>query len=439
LAGGWGGAPPPATPQPTTAARALGVAWFLDGNVRHVRGQLLVNVELVRATTGEEVWAARFPRNDADVFAVQSEVAESVAAIVAGRLTPAERAVLTRRPTRNNEAYRLYLYGNTMLDRRTQLEVRRAVEAFTKAVRLDPGFSEAWARLSLARGVQYDWAGWLESVPKESLLALADVAARHALELDSLSSEAWLALGYTHFLMCDDSAAHAAYERAIHADSLNAEAFHFYGALYADERLDEYVAAVPLLRRALALDPSLRNTWRHLALVTLHSGRLAEAEALMDTALAYGPWAIALGQRAYVRFLRGDAVGALADLVEAERIDSVPRNDDRALYSLLLGDSAAARAVLNRLRAQSDSGPAFLHDYAVYAMALGLRSEVLTALDSLHGRPIHRGPSTPCSASLLTWTTLHDPIFATLRGDPRFERLWEETRPMVPWLKSLAR
>lgn len=50
------------TPEPFAAARALGVAWFVHGNVRHVRGQLLVNMELVRATTGEEAWASRFPR-----------------------------------------------------------------------------------------------------------------------------------------------------------------------------------------------------------------------------------------------------------------------------------------------------------------------------------------------------------------------------------------
>jgi TolB-like protein/Tfp pilus assembly protein PilF len=427
------------TPEPLDASRALGVAWFLAGNVRYVGGQLLVNVELVRATTGDEVWAARFPRNAADVFAVQSEVAESVTVIVAGRLTPSERAVITRRPTRNKEAYRLSLYGNTLLDRRSRLDARRAAEAFTEAVRLDPGFANAWASLSLARGVQYAWEDWVENIPKDSLLRLQEVAARTALRLDSVSSEAWLAFGSTQFHKGEFDAAHEAYEHAIHLDSLNAEAFHFEGILYSDENLDDYEAAAPLYRSALALDPGLRNTWRHLAMVTLHAGRFAVAEDLLDTTLAYGWWPVALYNRAYVRFVRGNAAGALADLAQAESIDSVSRSDDRARYSLLLGDSTAARAVLSRLRGRADSGQQVLDTLAGYAMALGLQNEALTALERLRARRNPReprcGPSTTCSASLQTWDALHDPIFAPLKGDPRFERLWEETRPRVPWLK----
>lgn len=72
------------TPDAFEAARRLNVAWFVSGNVRHAGAQLVVNVELVRATTGEEVWASRFPRPAADVFAVQAEVAESVAVVVGG-------------------------------------------------------------------------------------------------------------------------------------------------------------------------------------------------------------------------------------------------------------------------------------------------------------------------------------------------------------------
>ena len=180
------------TPDPFDAARRLNVAWFVHGNVRRVAGQLLVNVELVRATTGEEAWAARFPRRDSDVFAVQAEVAESVAVQVGGRLTPGERAAIARRPTRDNEAWRLYLYGNSLIARRTEREAALAVDALTRAVALDPSFAAAWARLSIARGTQA-WWGWGGAVLNDSLEALARASARRAVALDSASADAWLA------------------------------------------------------------------------------------------------------------------------------------------------------------------------------------------------------------------------------------------------------
>ena len=92
------------TPDPFGAARQLNVAWFVTGTVRHAAPQLLVSVELVRPATGEQVWAKRFARSDGDLFAAQAEVAESIAVVVGGRLTPGDRVVLARRPTRNNEA-----------------------------------------------------------------------------------------------------------------------------------------------------------------------------------------------------------------------------------------------------------------------------------------------------------------------------------------------
>ncbi len=429
------------TPDPFDAARHLNVAWFVTGTVRHAAPQLLVSVELVRPATGEQVWAKRFSRSDGDLFAAQAEVAESVAVLVGGRLTPRDRAVLARRPTRNNEAYRLYLLGNSLLSRRTQLEVRGAVEAYTAAVRLDSSFAAAWAQLGLARGIQFSWPNWAESVPRDSLLALAFAAAGRALSLDSLSGEAWLALGQASADAGDLSAAMTRFERSLRLDSLNPETFHLVGSVYGsndDYALDLHEAAAPSFRRALALDRNLRNTWRQLASSTLDAGRLAEAEALYDTALAFGPWLTALNERSYVRFLRGNAIGALADIAEAEYLYGKPLPEVRALFTVLLGDSAPARAVLARLRAQADSGRPDFQWLATVEMGLGLREEAMSTLQRMRATPVANeprcAPATPCSSSLRTWRTLHDPIFAPLRGDPRFQRLWAETRPVVPWL-----
>jgi TolB-like protein len=429
------------TPEPFAAARSLGVAWFVHGNVRHVGGQLLVNVELVRATTGEEAWAARFPRRDADVFAVQAEIAESVAVVVGGRLTPGEHATIARRPTRDNEAYRLYLYGNALIARRTERDAAQAVAAYERAVALDPSFAAAWARVGIARGIQASWS-WEARLGRDSLLGLARAGARRALGLDSTVADAWVALGFAEAGAGNLGAARDGFERAIRLDSLNPEAFHLYAAsVYSADCpfmcLDLDRAAIPLLRRALALDPTLRNTWRHLAAVERDAGRLAEAEAHLDTALSFGPWAPASADRAYIRFLRGNSDGALADH-EARIGVGQSDSDLPALVRLRAGDSVWVSRRIAALRADTAVSLTTLAARARLAAALGLRGEALDVLERLRvvrdGREPRCTSTAPCSTSISTWRVLHDPIFAPLREEPRFQQLWEETRPRVPWL-----
>jgi TolB-like protein/tetratricopeptide (TPR) repeat protein len=430
------------TPEPFAAARGLGVAWFVHGNVRHVGGQLLVNVELVRATTGEEAWATRFPRRDADVFAVQAEIAESVAVVVGGRLTPGEQAVIARRPTLNNEAYRLYLYGNTLIGRRTEREAALAVDAYERAIGLDSSFAAAWARLAIARDIQASW-GWAAPLTSDSLNALGFIAARRAVRIDSTSADAWLALGHSEANTGNLLAGRDAYERSIRLDSLNAEAFHLYAAtVYSADCpsacLDDARLAVPLFRRALALDPTLRNTWRHMAAAERDAGRLAEAESHLDTALSFGPWPPASGDRAWVRYLRGNMPGALADL-ELSRGSIQYRFFIVLLVPLAAGDSAPARAYLDTLRAVRKPARGDLALRATIAVSLGLRDEALDALEAIPaasatGVQAHCSATVLCTPSIATWQLIQDPVFAPLRGDRRFQRLWDDNRPHVPWL-----
>ena len=424
------------TPDPFDASRRLNVAWFVHGNVRHAGSQLLVNIELIRTATGEEVWASRFTRRDADVFAVQAEVAESVAVVVGGRLSPVERATLSRRPTRDNEAFRLYLYGNTLLKRRTQEDVQGAIDAYTQAVQRDSGFAAAWAALGYARVIYFSW-GWDTAIPRDSLLVLARVAARRAVTVDSSLAEAWGADAVVSIWERDFGRSHASCGRALRLDSLLADVYGVCGGLYGDFGLLDGVTAEALYRRALALDPDLRNTWRQLALVKRAQGQLAESEALLDTALAIAPWVPAFSDRAYLRFLRGNGAGALADLAESERLGGPRDSVARALYTMALGDSTAARARLARFRTMADSFPQANATVARWSTAFGMRSEALAALERFRAVVNPREPrctaTATCSVSLDTWRVLHDPIFAPLRNEPRFVRLWEETRPRVPW------
>ena len=107
------------TPDALVAARALRVEWLVTGTLRRVGRQLSANVELVRTASGEQAWAMAFRRGDDDLAAIEEQVAESVAVAIVGRLAPAQLSRVRRTPTRNVEAYRLYLYGRTLAAHRT--------------------------------------------------------------------------------------------------------------------------------------------------------------------------------------------------------------------------------------------------------------------------------------------------------------------------------
>jgi tetratricopeptide (TPR) repeat protein len=225
-------------------------------------------------------------------------------------------------------------------------------------------------------------------------------------------------------------------------DSLNAEAFHLYAAtVYSADCpavcLDDARLAVPLFRRALALDPTLRNTWRHMAAVERDAGRLAEAETHLDTALSFGPWAPASGDRSWVRYLRGNMPGATTDL-EAARGSIQYRPFIAVLVRLAAGDSAPARALLDTLRAVRKPERGDLALRATIAVSLGLRDEALDALEAIRaasatGIQARCSATVLCTPSIATWQLIQDPVFTPLRGDRRFQRLWDDNRPRVPW------
>lgn len=434
------------TPDPMAAARALRVQWFVTGTLRRAGRDLAVSAELVRANSGDGVWGSPFRRGADDLAAVEEQIAESVAVAVVGRLAPSQIALLRRRVTRDAEAYRLYLYGRTLMNRRTPADIAGAAIAFQRATVLDPDFAAAWARLSYVRGLEFQW-GNPENLSQDSLRPLARAAAARALRLDSTLAEAWTASGYLAVVDSDLGLAHRAYERALRLDSLSADTYHGIGYMYGVEYLDLPELARPYLRRALALDPDLRNTWRHLALAARDEGRLDVAEALLDTALSRGPWAIGAAERSLVRFARGDAVGALSDLDTWARTDTtmspagwvgLPASAWRAIYRVGIGDTAGVRRLLPLAAALADSGKRqALAAIALVDAVLGDREGVIAAVQRLAGIAAPPGPRcgpAPCSSDLWLWQFLHQPLLAGVRDDPRVQRLLAETRPVVPWL-----
>jgi serine/threonine-protein kinase len=300
----------------------LGVQYVLEGTVRwqHATGardRVRVTPQLIRVDNDAHLWASIYDERLAEVFAVQTKIAEQVVTALGVALQGSEREALAAEPTKNLDAYTAYLRGREY-SRRGQLKVEylNAVEMFERAVRLDPEFAEAWSWLAATHGRLY----WYNFDPTERRRALAKAAAERAFALDSTWGH--VALGsYYYFGRVDwDRALHhlSAAEKTHRVDS---PTLAVIGFVY--RRRGEWQRAVKYLERALETDPRNTGVMVQLAGTHLLLRHYAQAARVSDRVIELAPDAsTAYWTRARVHLAwRGDRVAATAVLRQgAERM-----------------------------------------------------------------------------------------------------------------------
>ncbi len=178
----------------------LGVANFLEGSVQKVANAVHVNVQLIRAATAEHLWAESYNRTLDDVFGVEGEVASTIADQLNAKLTGAEQKAVAEKPTQNAAAYDTYLRA-IAIDNAQTLEITKHVaDLYAEAVRLDPQFALAWARLAVARSQLYFNGIDLETNSGAAVKEAAD----RAMSLQPELGEAWLAQGVYRYRVLRD-------------------------------------------------------------------------------------------------------------------------------------------------------------------------------------------------------------------------------------------
>jgi adenylate cyclase len=204
--------------------RHLGVESLLEGSIRKADDRLRVTVQLVEVATGYTRWSQRFDRMLHDVFAIQEEIAESVAATLRGGvLSQREKRVLAR-PHTDLPAYEYYLRGRQYLPRMTQPDLKRSAEMFERAIELDAGYGPAWACMGAAYATLYEWFG-----AKEEDLARAESASQKALELAPSLAESHVSRGCALSLSREYQEAAREFEEAIRLNPSFFEAYYYYG------------------------------------------------------------------------------------------------------------------------------------------------------------------------------------------------------------------
>jgi len=235
-------------------ARQLGVANILEGSVQKVADQVRVNVQLIKAGDDSHVWADTFDRKLTDIFAVESEVAQNIAASLQAQLSGRERQALESKPTGDSEAYDLFLRGEyefRQAESSPAAEVYDRAESFYRqALARDPNFAEAAAALARSRLLRRWFVSPWAPAELEELKSLID----RALALAPNSPEAHLALGlFFYFAHRQYEMALAEFHRALELQPNNALVRLYCARVY--RRRGEWERSLAYFRRAQELDP----------------------------------------------------------------------------------------------------------------------------------------------------------------------------------------
>jgi len=309
-------------------AGELGVATVLEGGVQRAGDQVRINVQLIDARTDAHLWAERYNREltAANIFRIQTEIAEAIAGALQARLTPEERESLTERPTESIEAWENYRRGRAFIFKGDYHEaVFRAAESFlSRAIAGDSSFALPQAYL----GMTYANLYWFHHDRSPSLRDAALAAARRALELDSQLPDAHHALGEIYYRFdLDYDRAMAELELAERGLPGSSHIQETAGAVL--RRKGDFEGALGRFRRAVELDPrsplAVYSLGETLALLR----RFDEARPFLVRYRELAPDQLQpyVARSSTAVLAEGDVAKARGFLDEGRKVGAVPANE----------------------------------------------------------------------------------------------------------------
>lgn len=367
--------------------RTLGVDSVVEGSVRRAGDQLRVTVQLIDVASGYHKWSQRFERKFGDVFAIQDEIAASVAMTLRGGAALSQREQLgLRRPHTTAEPYECYLRGRQSLHRMRQPDLEQSRRMFEGAIELDADYAPAWAGLATVHALLYEWWG-----SKDEDLHRAERASQIALELAPDLADAHFARGFALSLHPRYDEAQVHFELAARINPQLFDAYYYYGrAAFARGEIEH---SVELFRKAAEVrqEDFQSPTFQAQSLRML--GRMDEARAANRESVLRSERILALNPLEG----RALAVGALA-LFEEGDVERANEWSDRAV-SLYPDDLSA---LLNN---------------ACLKLRSGLHEEALDILERFFGH----------GQGKRDWVE-HDPDYDCVREHPRFKAMFAKLK-----------
>jgi TolB-like protein/Flp pilus assembly protein TadD len=394
----------------TDVAKQLGVMNILEGSVQKVNGQVRVNVQLINGLTNAHLWAEIYDRKLTDIFAVESDIAKTIADQLQAKLTGSEKDAMSKKPTANPEAYDLYLRGRFFWNKRTSLDLPKAVDYYNQAVAKDPNYALAYSGLADAYVLYPDYGVGApdEFYPKAKEMAIKAIS----LEPSLGAPHAALGVIYANFDH-DFAKAIAEFNRATELDPNYATAHQWKTtALGALGQFDEAIASS---KRSVVLDPLSLIVNSDLAFNYLNAHRFDDAIAQSRKTLEIDPnFHIAREYLAMALQFEGKLPDALAEYQKAK----AAATDEPYTLSLLAqayarsGSRDEAQRILTDLEQQSRTKFVSEWSIAVIRLSLGDKDGAIAALQKAFDQH---------APEILTLK--YDPLLDDLHGDPRFEAL----------------
>jgi TolB-like protein/cytochrome c-type biogenesis protein CcmH/NrfG len=271
-----------------TVSQQLGVANVLEGSVQRAADKVRVNVQLIDARADSHLWAKTYDRDMKDVFAIQSEVAQEIADSLQAKLSPAEAKTVASAPTKDTEAYDLFLKGEfeqRVANSNFQAEsFEQAARWYKEAIARDPNFALAIAQLAICRLRQH----WLTDPLTESELAEAGQSAKEAVTLAPDLAETHVAMGAFHYYgFREYEPALTEFQRTLELQPNNSTALLFVASVH--RRQGKWNAALDEFKSARDQDPQNANIASSIAETLLLLRNWKEAEEMAKHALTIDP------------------------------------------------------------------------------------------------------------------------------------------------------
>ena len=390
-------------------AKELRVGSLVEGSVRKAGNRVRVVVQLIEGEMEEHLWSSHYDGSLDDIFAVQSEIAEKVAAELRVQLLREEKETLEQKPTENMEAYADYLKGRELLTTWSEPLVRQALTLFERAVELDPSFARAYVGASTCH--QFFGHGGYEHW--DNAIVAAKASLMRALELDPDLPEAHAALAGVYFSADDISGAEREARRAVELNpSLPQGYFFLFNVAGIKGELREMVR---LAEEAYRLDPISLLYIRGLGVV--YSMALMESEALQlwRKTEALDPAGTHAAMAEYYLY-KGDIQKARECFAKYETAQPGTPGVMTlgGLIDAMAGDREKALLAIRRIE-DAKMGPIAFHHIAKIYHALGDMDRYFEYLNkAAEGHTIN------------TIEVRYSPLLAKGREDPRYRELIEK-------------
>jgi TolB-like protein len=400
--------------EPIEVGRELKVGSMLTGRLMQRGDQLSVQVDLIRTSDGSQIWGNRYEGKTADLVSIQQRIATDVSSQLKLKLTGAQTEAVAKTYTQNPVAYQRYLRGRYHWNKRTDVDLRKALEEFQAAADTDPTYALAFVGLGDTYVVLPEYAG----LRVDETLTKAKAFAERALEIDPSLGEAHATLGLVQHYTWQWDEADRSYERAI-ALNPNYPTVHHWFSNNLRERGD-YKRALAEIRRAHELDPLSGIINVNVGILLALDGDMPGARSQLDRTIELDRgWFNAYLWRGTIELMDGKIDEAIPFLQRSVELNGALRPVAMLGYALALsGRRVEALQLLKDLETRYSNGSAAASNIAAIYTGLGEKEKAYEWLEMGY-------KERDVEIARLLWA----PQFSSLRRDERFIRFQRLVRP----------